>query len=142
MHHSTPASLSTNEVLRHAALYLRQFGWCQRVDYSPAGDLSPAASVIGAVISAVTGRPDDLADLYDSPDLTTIVDALTQIAVYLNDTDNLADQAPLPADASLSALLIWLDRWNDRPYRTETHVLHALNAAAQRRHRHALAGVA
>ncbi len=124
----TTGTVTTADLLRMAALYLRQHGWHQGTYYPTTTDTpTPPACVAGAIGIAAAGHrvqhfsqltPDTLGDYLAA--LDAFVDYLdTTAPVFLVDEDGFViDEHTSPYS------------WNDDPARTAEQVITALETAA------------
>jgi hypothetical protein len=110
-------------ILRCAADYLVEHGWCTRRLFGEGSDAAPAASARGAIRMVVFGTvvtvPDtELPDPYFAP----ATGAVCELAAYLM----VVGQAPR-GDVKARHVV---DAWNDCPEQTVDHVVATMRAAA------------
>ncbi|MEO3781314.1 hypothetical protein ABGB16_31880 [Micromonospora sp. B11E3] len=124
----TTGTVTTADLLRMAALYLRQHGWHQGTYYAPNIDTpTPPACAVGAIGMATAGYRVDGFDCLDPDTHRTYhhtIDAFTDYLdtheplFYIDEDGFLVDEHTLPCS------------WNDDPGRTAEQVITALEAAA------------
>ncbi|MBB5110818.1 hypothetical protein FHU28_000657 [Micromonospora echinospora] len=125
----TAAPVTTADLLRMAALYLRRHGWHQGSYYATTDTPTPPACAVGAIGIACTGhRIEQFAQL----DTDALVDYLFAVRVFTDylDTDTPAywtDELGFVLDDDSGCLPY---SWNDIPGRTAEQVITALEAAA------------
>jgi hypothetical protein len=120
----TPAS-----TLRAAGGYLLHYGWHQDDMFDNPELPTPAACALGAIRMAIIGTPTVAAE-HVRPEVLTAFDAAVHVfAGYLIgygfDTVYEPDEALEPADLEQTVI-----RWNDDQGRIASHVIAALNGAA------------
>lgn len=124
----THAPVTTADLLRMAALYLRRHGWTQGTYYAttPANYPTPPACAAGAIGIACAGHTVEHVTQLD-PD--TLADYLATLAAFVDHLDTaypmfLTNEDGFVIDEHTSPY-----SWNDDPARTAEQVITALQAA-------------
>lgn len=126
----THALVTTADLLRMAALYLRRHGWTQGTYYAtttPANYPTPPACAAGAIGIACAGHT---VEHFTQLDPDTLADYLAALAAFVDYLDAyhpmfLTDEDGFVLDEHTSPY-----SWNDDPARTAEQVITALEAAA------------
>ncbi|MEV6375468.1 DUF6197 family protein [Micromonospora musae] len=123
----TTVQVTTADLLRMAALYLRRHGWHQGSYYATPDIPTPPACAVGAIGMAASGRH---TDHFYGLDFDTQVDfrqAVGVLTVYLDDQEPICavDEDGFLIDEHTSPY-----SWNDDPARTADEVITALEKAA------------
>ncbi|RZU72019.1 hypothetical protein EV384_0358 [Micromonospora kangleipakensis] len=127
----TTGQVTSADLLRMAALYLRRHGWTQGTYYAtdvPAEHPTPPACAVGAIGIACAGhRVNHFSDL-DPDDRHPYLDAIAVLVDYLDDhyPIHLFDDDGYCIDEHTSPY-----SWNDDPLCTAEQVITALKGAAE-----------
>ena len=123
----TTAPVTPADLLRMAALYLRQHGWHQGTYYALTDTPTPPACAVGAIGMAAAGRPLLHPVLLTEADEDTYHRAIAALVGYLDDYAPVfhVDEDGYLLDEHTSPY-----SWNDDPTRTAEQVITALESAA------------
>jgi hypothetical protein len=129
----TTQPVNPASVLRAAGGYLRHFGWYQGDLFADPEQPTPAACALGAIRMAVIGTPEVRAEHARAQMLTAFDQAVGVFADHLVNAYGI-DPVQDPAfgnnvvfTGDLEQVVI---RWNDDQHRIASHVIAALNGAA------------
>ncbi|MEU8071452.1 hypothetical protein AB0B20_17025 [Micromonospora sp. NPDC049151] len=125
----TTALVTTADLLRMAALYLRRHGWHQGTYYAPttADTPTPPACAAGAIGIASAGHR---VEHFSQLDPDALADYLAAMAAFVDYLDIFYPLFCIDEDGYLLDEHISPYSWNDDPARTAEQVVTALLAAA------------